>query len=176
MFRYISTLSHTPSSTHRTKHTKRNITYTLTDINDAPSTTDIQIRWGDMDAYGHVNNVNYFRFQEQARIDWMQKLIQKNPHLSGMIGITGIGVIVKETSCKYISPVIYPDTLKVGTRVAEYDEDMWRQEYILVSQRTGKVSAVGSCTVVGFDYKKGTKAKFPEEAIVAMREFERLDN
>ena len=31
----------------------------------------IAIRWGDMDAMGHLNNSSYFRFLETARIDWM---------------------------------------------------------------------------------------------------------
>jgi acyl-CoA thioester hydrolase len=34
--------------------------------------THIPIRWGDMDAYGHVNNTVYFRYMEQARVEWLE--------------------------------------------------------------------------------------------------------
>ena len=33
----------------------------------------IPLRWGDMDANGHVNNVLFFRFMEQARVEWLGK-------------------------------------------------------------------------------------------------------
>ena len=37
----------------------------------------IPIRWGDMDAMGHVNNTVYFRYMEQARIEWLESIIQQ---------------------------------------------------------------------------------------------------
>ncbi|MBM3384043.1 MAG: acyl-CoA thioesterase, partial [Betaproteobacteria bacterium] len=38
----------------------------------------IPIRWGDMDAMGHVNNTVYFRFMEQARISWFDRLVPED--------------------------------------------------------------------------------------------------
>ena len=35
--------------------------------------TRMPIRWGDMDAYGHVNNTVYFRYMEQARVEWLEE-------------------------------------------------------------------------------------------------------
>ena len=32
------------------------------------------IRWGDMDAFGHVNNTVYFRYMEQVRISWFEQI------------------------------------------------------------------------------------------------------
>ena len=36
--------------------------------------TKMPIRWGDMDAYGHVNNTIYFRYMEQARVEWIEDM------------------------------------------------------------------------------------------------------
>jgi hypothetical protein len=36
--------------------------------------TKMPIRWGDMDAYGHVNNTVYFRYMEQARVEWIEAM------------------------------------------------------------------------------------------------------
>ena len=36
--------------------------------------TIISIRWGDMDSYRHINNTVYFRYMEQARIEWITSL------------------------------------------------------------------------------------------------------
>ncbi|MDX1819094.1 MAG: acyl-CoA thioesterase, partial [Marinobacter sp.] len=38
------------------------------------STITMPLRWGDMDAYGHANNTVYFRFFEEARINWLASL------------------------------------------------------------------------------------------------------
>ena len=40
-------------------------------------TTIIPIRWGDMDAQGHVNNTVYFRYMEQARIEWLLRVAEQ---------------------------------------------------------------------------------------------------
>jgi acyl-CoA thioester hydrolase len=32
------------------------------------------VRWGDMDAYGHVNNTVYFRYMEQVRVEWLEQM------------------------------------------------------------------------------------------------------
>ena len=43
----------------------------------------IPIRWGDMDAYGHVNNTVFFRFMEQCRVEYLEKLGYKAKPLMG---------------------------------------------------------------------------------------------
>ena len=40
-------------------------------------TERIPVRWGDMDAMGHVNNTVYFRYMEQTRICWFEKLLPR---------------------------------------------------------------------------------------------------
>ncbi|TMG85764.1 MAG: acyl-CoA thioesterase, partial [Betaproteobacteria bacterium] len=43
----------------------------MTSVRNPAHTTKVPIRWGDMDAQGHVNNTVYFRYMEQARIEWL---------------------------------------------------------------------------------------------------------
>ena len=37
-------------------------------------TTTIKMRWGDMDALGHLNNTYYFRYMETARLEWLESI------------------------------------------------------------------------------------------------------
>jgi len=70
-------------------------------------TTTIPIRWGDMDAQGHVNNTVYFRYMEQARIEWLL-------HVTGQAGSgTGPGSVIVNASCTFIVPMEYPGTVEV---------------------------------------------------------------
>ena len=68
----------------------------------------IPIRWGDMDAMGHVNNTIYFRYMEQARISWFNAL-------GVMAGPDGEGPVIVNASCTFKRPFTYPGTVEVRT-------------------------------------------------------------
>ena len=66
----------------------------------------IALRWGDMDANAHVNNATYFTYMEQARIEWLNAVgMQKTAQ--------GEGPVVVRTSCTYLRPIAYPETLEI---------------------------------------------------------------
>jgi acyl-CoA thioester hydrolase len=67
----------------------------------------IPIRWGDMDAMGHVNNTVYFRYMEQARIGWFDVLVP------GRDSSKGTGIVVANSSCNFKRPMGYPGTVEV---------------------------------------------------------------
>ncbi len=71
----------------------------------------IPIRWGDMDAFGHVNNAVYFRYIEQARINWLDSL--------GLnFAQDEQGVVVVNAFCNFMKPVEYPADLVIKTYIA----------------------------------------------------------
>ena len=64
----------------------------------------IPIRWGDMDAMGHVNNTVYFRFMEQARISWFDEMgCRPNP--------AGEGPVIVNAACTFARQFEYPGTV-----------------------------------------------------------------
>jgi acyl-CoA thioester hydrolase len=67
------------------------------------------IRWGDMDMLGHVNNTVYFRYMEQARIEWVYDLAER--HGEGYA--SGSGPVIVNASCTYIEPLVYPGEIEV---------------------------------------------------------------
>ena len=73
----------------------------------------IPIRWGDMDAMGHVNNTVYFRFMEQARISWFAALLPERE------AWTSTGIVIVNASCNYKRPITYPGTVEVRLYVGE---------------------------------------------------------
>jgi len=62
----------------------------------------IPVRWGDMDALGHVNNIMYFRFFETVRLEWYEKL--GYAPLGG--GVEGL--VIVDSHAEYLLPVVYP--------------------------------------------------------------------
>ena len=65
------------------------------------------VRWGDMDALGHVNNAEYLRYFEQARIDWLEGLGY------AVDGKGPQGPILAKVTVTYLRPVVYPSELEI---------------------------------------------------------------
>ncbi|KAJ1967677.1 hypothetical protein IWQ62_001712, partial [Dispira parvispora] len=81
-------------------------------VRDYPSVVSLPVQWGVQDAFGHLNNVAYFRFAESGRWDCLVRLGQfmDAEKLKDFMYGTGVGPIVKQVSCKYKQVVEYPDT------------------------------------------------------------------
>lgn len=121
-----------------------------------PITVEIPVAWGDMDAYGHVNNTVFFRWFETARMAFLRAV----GFASGGEG-GGLGPIVASTSCRFVRPVAYPDTIIVGVRAERLQEDRFTHRYRVVRAATGEVVADGECVVVSYDYGAARKAPIP---------------
>ena len=71
---------------------------------------DMNVRWGDMDAYQHVNNTVYFRYMEQCRLEWFAKLGFET------VGVDIVPILV-EANCRFIRAVTHPSVVRVTIRV-----------------------------------------------------------
>ena len=129
------------------------------DIKFTHSTT-LNIRWGDMDSMGHVNNVNFFVYFEQARCQAFDDVGLKIGSQHDMVE----GPILAQTQCRYRGPVEFPDTVTVGSLSEQTSDSTWTQKYAVVAHSTGRVVAEGDAEMVWFDYKEGKRKSFSEDA------------
>ncbi len=134
---------------------------------DDPTVIEIPVAWGEMDAFGHVNNVVCLRYLESARIAYFEALGTMET-----MAATGIGPILAETRCRFKLPLTYPDTVKVGARVAELAADRFLMHYRVVSHRHVRVAAEGDGRIVSYDYKAKTKTALPEAIAARIRDLE----
>lgn len=122
-----------------------------------PVVIELSVQWGEMDAYGHVNNTVFFRFFESARI----ALLDRCGFLAAYDELE-VGAILHSTACRFRRPLFYPDTISVGARASEILPDRFVMEYKIVSHSQDKVVAEGTGTVVSFDYNTRSKTDLPE--------------
>ncbi|NOH70829.1 acyl-CoA thioesterase [Vibrio pectenicida] len=127
-------------------------------IKDFPVITEVNVAWGEMDALQHVNNVVYFRYFESARLSYFSKI-----NLLVDSSQTTIGPVLAETSCKYKLPITYPDTLLIGAKVIDLQEDRFTMEYQIVSKKIGKICTQGQATCVMFDFINNCKVQLPSD-------------
>lgn len=121
---------------------------------------EFPIAWGDMDAFQHVNNVQYFRYFESARIAYFQKL-----NALEFMQASHIGPILKDAYTKFRFPLTYPDTISVGIRIVDLQADRFKMEYKIISQQHRVVAAEGYGWVVYYDYAQNAKANIPEKLV-----------
>lgn len=126
-------------------------------LEDYPVTVDIPVAWGEMDAYGHVNNIVYFRYFETARMAYFERL-----EAPGFLARDPLGPILASTRCRFRAPLKYPDRLTVGARVARVEADRFLMVYAAFSHAMGRVAAEGDGTIVCYDYRNSCKAPLPE--------------
>jgi acyl-CoA thioester hydrolase len=81
----------------------------MTTVRKRVHTTRMPIRWGDMDAMGHVNNTVYFRYMEQTRIDWLYACAER----LGVRAYEREGPVIVNASCTFHVPLTYPGEAEV---------------------------------------------------------------
>jgi acyl-CoA thioester hydrolase len=124
---------------------------------DFPVVVHLPLHWGEMDAFGHLNNVVYFRYFETARIHYFE-------HCGFMATYEEdrVGAILHSTSCRFRRPLHFPDTVLAGARVTELGEDRFTMGYRVVSVAEEAVAAEGTGLIVSFDYRARAKAPVPD--------------
>jgi acyl-CoA thioester hydrolase len=122
-----------------------------------PIQVRIPIAWGEMDSFGHVNNIYYFRYFETARIHLFQDI-----GLLQYLKERGIGPILAETFCKFKKPLFYPDTVTVGARVKSMGKTSFVMEYTLTGDAAG-LAATGEARMVVYDYRASKKTEIPPQ-------------
>ena len=123
-----------------------------------PVAVELAVAWGEMDAYRHVNNVVYFRYFENARLEYFRRLDWFEYERE-----SGVGPILAATQARFRKPLTYPDTIWVTARVTDIEGDRFHLEHRVVSRRLGAVAAEGKGTVVTYDHRHGRKVSMPEE-------------
>jgi acyl-CoA thioester hydrolase len=118
-------------------------------------TERIRVRWGDMDALGHVNNTEYFRYMEQTRISWFDALgipvVEKN-----------CGPVIVRATCDFIMPITYPATVAVATRLEKVGRSSFVVTHELRSDTDPAVLfATGEVVVVWVDHAQGRSIPLP---------------
>lgn len=116
----------------------------------------LPIRWGDMDAMGHVNNTTYFRYLETVRIDWARSLgCQPDPQ--------GQGFVIVNAFCTFYKQLEYPGDVLVKMYVSDVGRTSF--ESWATMERVddpGVVYAAGGATTVWVDFPAQKSAPLPD--------------
>lgn len=114
------------------------------------------MRWGDMDALGHVNNTLYFRYMEIARMDWVSLVAQGH-------SLQRSGPLVVNAFCNFLRQLEFPGDLRVTMDVAQVGRSSFDTYHVLERcDQPGVVFAEGGSRVVWSDYAARRSAPLPD--------------
>jgi acyl-CoA thioester hydrolase len=115
----------------------------------------LRIDWSELDLFGHVNNVAFFKYMQAGRVQ-----------LCDAVGLSsikpdGIGFIVASSHCDFKLPMHYPDTVKVISRILKINNTSFELLHQLTNSKNELV-AEGKDVLVVFDYVDRTKVTIDE--------------
>lgn|SRR5574341_1973222 len=131
----------------------------------------IEVRYGDLDPQGHVNNAKYLTYFEQARIAYWIELGLFTKDQSFM----EIGVILADVHITYFEPIYYGQNIKVGVHISKLGNKSMTWEQNIMDADTGKEISKGEIVVVAYDYHAEKTIPIPQEWRDKISTFERLN-
>jgi acyl-CoA thioester hydrolase len=127
-------------------------------VNDQRFSMVQRVRFGDLDAMQHLNNVEFLRFFETARIEYITELFpQHSPDRPN-----DFGFIFAECHINYRAPGKYRDDVRTYVWVSEIRRSALRVDFEMVVDADDRKLAEGYGWLVGYDYAEGRSRPLPE--------------
>jgi len=135
-------------------------------MNHYPVHLSLRIDWSELDLFGHVNNVAYFKYIQASRINYWETI-----GLTRLYEEQQIGPMLAASSCKFLKPLFYPGEITVQARV-----DFIKTSSFGIHHRIldgwGETAAEAEDVIVLFDFAKNEKMAVPEEMRVLIGQLE----
>ncbi len=129
----------------------------------------IEVRYGDLDPQGHVNNARFLTYMEQARIEYIRQT-----GLWDGGSFADIGIILADAQITFHAPILYGQPVRIGVRVARLGNKSLRMDYQIENTDSGQAFAEGSSVIVTYDYRTEETIPVPERWRRVIADFEGL--
>ncbi len=118
--------------------------------------TELAVRWGDLDAFNHVNNTNYLRYLEEARLRWLLTL-------SGPWMDANVAPVVASALVNFKRPIAWPEDVVVELIVDRIGNSSFTLGHRILSAKDASVLySDGHVVMVWFDNRTQKSAPLPE--------------
>ena len=129
----------------------------------------IEVRYGDLDPQGHVNNAKFLTYMEQGRVFYFKQL-----KLWEGGSFLNFGIILADVQITFRKAIHFGDPIRVGVRISRLGNKSMISEYRLEDARDASEFASGTSVLVAYDYHNKRSVPIPEEWCKAIQQFEGL--
>ena len=115
-----------------------------------------QIRFSDVDKFGHVNNSVYFSLYDMCKTQYFYDVVGKE-------ALDNIGIVVANVETNFYSPIFYPDDITIQTAIIRIGTKSFTLLQQAVSSKTGEVKCECKTVMVAYNTKENHSVALPEE-------------
>lgn len=118
--------------------------------------TTIKVRFSETDALGHISNISYFIYLEEARTDFFEKI--------GLgTNIADWKIILISAKCDFVRQGYFNQRLKVITEISRIGNSSFMMVHRIMDEKTGELIAKGEAGAVYFNFEKQKGERLPAE-------------
>lgn len=126
-------------------------------MDEYPVKLSLRIDWSEMDLFGHVNNVAYFKYIQASRVNYWE--------LTGTAATfeqTKIGPILLSTSCNFIQPLYYPGIITIAAGIEFIKNTSFGIHHRILNENN-EVAAEAHDVIVNFDFNTNKKTRISDD-------------
>lgn len=132
-----------------------------------PVTLNLRIDWSELDYFGHVNNVSFFKYIQAARVNYWDQIGLSQSHRE-----TNIGPMLASCQCDFKKPLFYPGEIRIQSRVDYIKNTSFSICHQILNEQ-GELAAEARDVMVMFDFNTNTKIPFPGNLILVIEKLEK---
>lgn len=127
------------------------ISYVMDNPHHFPVKLSLRLDWSEMDLFGHINNVAYFKYIQASRVHYWELT-----GVAASFAQTRVGLILLSTNCQFISPLHYPGSIIVEARMEFIKNTSFGIHHRILSP-AGQVAAEAHDVIVNYDFNLNQK-------------------
>lgn len=135
-----------------------------------PVKLNIRIDWSELDLFGHVNNLEFLKYVQAARVSYWEHI-----DLYKYFRETNIGPVLASVNCVFKKPLYYPGTVTITCGLRFIKNSSFGLYHRIIDDK-GEVAAEAEDVMVLYDFNKNEKALFPEWMRQNIQTLEANDN
>lgn len=122
-----------------------------------PVKLPLRLDWSEMDLFGHINNVAYFKYIQAARVNYWEV-----SGLAATFATTRVGPILLSTGCQFSKPLFYPGNILIESRVEFLKHTSFGIHHRILNG-AGELCAEAHDVIVTYDFNKNEKVPIWQE-------------
>jgi acyl-CoA thioester hydrolase len=138
----------------------------MSNANAYPSTLKLRLDWSELDLYGHINNVSFFKYLQASRVNYWEML-----EMERLAKEQDVGPILASTHCDFRKPLYYPGGITIKASIVEMRSSSFTI-YHQILNVDGDVAAEGRDVVVLYSYQNNNKYTIPAALRARIEELE----
>lgn len=124
---------------------------------NTPLQIQIRLDWSEMDLFGHINNVSYFKYAQAARVNYWD-----HAGITALYQKEHLGVILASTQCQFKKPLHFPGTITLSTRPEFIGNSSFGLLHQLLDESGNEVATVQDVLVM-YDFNHNVKMPIPSQ-------------